>query len=94
MWERQGYDIAKIEQHATGEDKQWSSKWEWYEHRVPVETDEHTKENSVTDSVTFRSKVKTRALKKRRTNESEASIPASPAPEEEASSESSGGRLG
>ena len=90
VWEKQGYDIAKIEEHATEADKQWNSKWQWYEYRVPVETDEHTKEDSVTDSVTFRSKAKTRALKKRRTNESEASIPASPAPEEAPSSESSG----
>ena len=76
VWAKGGWDPKAIEENSLPEDMRRSEKYGWVTYRVPIESSGRKEDNLVHDSINFRSKKKTRCLKRRRTDESE---PASPA---------------
>ena len=76
VWARDGWDAKAIEENSLPEDIKKSEKYGWLTYRVPIESSGRKEDNLVSDSIGFKSKKKTKCLKRRRTDESEACSPA------------------
>ena len=88
VWVTKGWPEANIRDNSLPEDIRCSKKYGWVTYRVPIEMDRQGESHSTSDKLHFTAKRKTKALKRRRTEES------SPArasePESSFSSEESG----
>ena len=71
VWANKGYDSAAIERHATEEDKEFDHKWQWWCYRVEVKSDKNEDEWSNRDQLAILKKARTRALKRRGTDDTE-----------------------
>ena len=71
VWEKEGWPVKAIEENSGPEDKEWVDKYKIWTYRVAIRMDEEGTENDVEDQINFKNKRKTRALKRRRTDDSE-----------------------
>ena len=86
-WKSQGYDTEKIERNAKEEDKE-EDPMGWVNYRVRVKSTHDGATNSTKDNLRVLAKARTRALKRRRTDESD--LPLEDNQESDFSEEASG----
>ena len=88
-WKQQGYDVASIEANAPPEDKEQDPVYGWTNFRVRVKATHQGEQHRTTDVLQVLAKARTRALKRRRTDEE--SLPQEAEPSSDFSDEESGG---
>ena len=88
-WQQQGYDVASIEANAPPEDKEQDPVYGWTNFRVRVKATHQGEQHRTTDVLQVLAKARTRALKRRRTDEE--SLPQEAEPSSDFSDEESGG---
>ena len=88
-WKTQGYDVAEIEAKAPEEDKELDPIYGWINYKVRVKSTGKREDHKTTDALQILAKARTRALKRRRTDEE--SLPQEPEPASDFSDEESGG---
>ena len=73
VWKERGWDIEAIQANATSEDIEIDPKWKWTTYRVAIKSDSHSEKIVVEDSLNFLLKARTRALKRTRSDDTQAS---------------------